>query len=321
LCWQDAFLNRGFAFQSPAWLRCEMHEVMLTKGARSKRPELQDAAALTRLVRRAVFRQSDEEFVTILNDLREGRGHAALAALQQRCTRPLPCVHGINPTELYARNADVDAVNANELRRLDFPIEEFKASDSVVSAAQQDQEGSDAARGYTDRATDAKIRQQTEALQRHEFFRDCLAAPTVQLKMAAQVMLLRNLELSGGASRMLVNGSRGVVAHFLTSEEVKAKSRAEITAVRSSPHLLHAPFLFVACRRVHIRPAPAARRSRAAARRRATLRASHRRMPSVRCSAAWLAWRRVATRRCPSCSSATARVRGCACCVRSFACV
>ena len=33
-----------------------------------------------------------------------------------------------------------------------------------------------------------------------------VAAPAVQLKMNAQVMLLRNLELSGGASRMLVNG-------------------------------------------------------------------------------------------------------------------
>lgn len=35
-----------------------------------------------------------------------------------------------------------------------------------------------------------------------------VAAPSVQLKMNAQVMLLRNLELSGGASRMLVNGRR-----------------------------------------------------------------------------------------------------------------
>ena len=29
---KDAFLNRGFAFQSPAWRRSGMHEVILTKG-------------------------------------------------------------------------------------------------------------------------------------------------------------------------------------------------------------------------------------------------------------------------------------------------
>ncbi len=32
---KDAFLNRGFAFQSPAWLRSEMQEVVLTKGVRT----------------------------------------------------------------------------------------------------------------------------------------------------------------------------------------------------------------------------------------------------------------------------------------------
>lgn len=46
------FLNRGFAFQAPAWGRCRLHEVMLRK----------------------VFRQqSDQKFLRILQDIR----HAA----------------------------------------------------------------------------------------------------------------------------------------------------------------------------------------------------------------------------------------------------
>ena len=59
-----------------------------------------------------------------------------------------------------------------------------------------------------------------------------MAAPTVQLKLEAQVMLLRNLELTGGASRMLVNGSRGVVCNFLPAAEVKARIRGELNQVR-----------------------------------------------------------------------------------------
>ena len=44
-----AFLNRGFAFQAPAWGRCRLHEVMLRK----------------------VFRQqSDQKFLAILQDIR-----------------------------------------------------------------------------------------------------------------------------------------------------------------------------------------------------------------------------------------------------------
>ena len=44
-----AFLNRGFAFQAPAWARCRLHEIMLRK----------------------VFRQaSDQKFLRILQDIR-----------------------------------------------------------------------------------------------------------------------------------------------------------------------------------------------------------------------------------------------------------
>ena len=50
--------------------------------------------------------------------------------------------------------------------------------------------------------------------------------------MASQVMLLRNLELTGGASKMLVNGSRGVITHFLTREEARTKLLAEIKEAR-----------------------------------------------------------------------------------------
>ena len=79
-----------------------------------------------------------------------------------------------------------------------------------------------------------RVRCSQEALQRHEFFRDCLAAQRISLKMASQVMLLRNLELTGGASKMLVNGSRGVIAHFLSREEARNRLVAEIKEARVS---------------------------------------------------------------------------------------
>lgn len=208
----DAFLNRGYAFQSPVWNRSNITEVILTK----------------------VFRQSDEEFVAILNDLRRGRGHQALAALQQRCARPLPETHGIKPTELYSRNADVDAVNTRELDRLEFELETFTSVDSVHTA---EEKRAASARDRGDGGGGAEIdhvkhRLQTEVLQRHEFWRDCSAPKVLHLKLSAQVMLLRNLELTGGAQRMLVNGSRGVVADLVPIGDVMKRLRDDIQACK-----------------------------------------------------------------------------------------
>ncbi|GFH23873.1 ATP-dependent DNA helicase, partial [Haematococcus lacustris] len=57
-------------------------------------------------------------------------------------------------------------------------------------------------------------------LQYHAFFRDCLATQTVTLKVGAQVMLLKNLNLDGSNGRQLVNGSRGVVIGMMSQAEV-----------------------------------------------------------------------------------------------------
>jgi hypothetical protein len=45
---ENSFLNRGFTFQAPAWKSCELSQVLLTK----------------------VWRQKDQNFVGILNDIR-----------------------------------------------------------------------------------------------------------------------------------------------------------------------------------------------------------------------------------------------------------
>ena len=51
--------------------------------------------------------------------------------LQQKCLRPLAETDGLRPTELYARNRDVDEINARELAALDAP-EMFSPSEDDV---------------------------------------------------------------------------------------------------------------------------------------------------------------------------------------------
>ena len=65
-----------------------------------------------------VWRQRNPEFVRMLNDIRTGKGKGAIQELLRSCSRPLPEQNGIKPTQLFSRNADVDTVNAEELRAL-----------------------------------------------------------------------------------------------------------------------------------------------------------------------------------------------------------
>ncbi|PSC73766.1 DNA helicase ATP-dependent [Micractinium conductrix] len=195
----NTFLNRGFAFQSPAWRRCDLQCVVLTK----------------------VWRQRDPYFLSVLNAVRFG-DNAVAAALARECGAPLPEREGVKPTQLYSRNADVDRVNAEELARLPGSALDFGAKDDVILDPDNVMRGMSA----------QELSRDTQRLEKSEFFRDCLAARCFQLKVGAQVMLVKNLELSG-SSRMLVNGSRGVVTRFMPLAEYKAELEQEKADARA----------------------------------------------------------------------------------------
>ncbi|KAL6764875.1 PIF1-like helicase-domain-containing protein [Haematococcus lacustris] len=184
---QDLFLNWGWAFQAPAWRALDFTHVLLTK----------------------VFRQKDMQFVGLLEDVRHGRNiPTALSTLTRLCKRPLAIEGGIRPTILYSRNKDVDDTNTRELADLPATAQEYKGLDSTELDPV-------VAGGDPDDMAVADIH-----LQHHAFFRDCLATQTVTLKVGAQVMLLKNLNLDGSNGRQLVNGSRGVVIGMLSQAEV-----------------------------------------------------------------------------------------------------
>ncbi|KAK9815272.1 hypothetical protein WJX72_000940 [[Myrmecia] bisecta] len=203
---KDAFMNRGYTFQCPAWKRCKLQQVLLTK----------------------VWRQKEQKFVRILNAIRSGDGEAAIAELVRECSRPLPVVNGIKPTQLFSRNADVDRINAQELAQLNTAQVMLEAHDSVavqsVSGIMDDIKA--LASGAQPKNNDWELEQQ---LWRNEFFRDCLAPKEGCFKAGAQVMLLKNLDLgeAGGSDRMLVNGSRGVLTRFVEKKDILEEKMQE----------------------------------------------------------------------------------------------
>jgi hypothetical protein len=87
--------------------------------------------------------------------------------------------------QLFSRNADVDRVNAAELARLPGTLVTCQALDGVT--LQEDKPESSGGGRRREPLTPAERQRDEERLRRHEFFRDCLAAQTVQLKVGAQV--------------------------------------------------------------------------------------------------------------------------------------
>lgn len=156
-----------FAFQTQAWREAVNRVVVL----------------------RRVFRQKEDDFVRILQEVRDGevspRTNHVLLGLS---TATLTSAPGIEPTRLYARNRDVDAMN-NE-RLIQLPGEET-----------------------TFRAKDWGARPELSMLQRN-----CPAPETLTLKKDTQVILLKNLDPANG----LVNGTRGVVIDFRAPDLVRA---------------------------------------------------------------------------------------------------
>ncbi|CAM6100618.1 unnamed protein product [Calypogeia fissa] len=155
--------KKYFAFEADCWDKCFDMQIEL----------------------KTVFRQSDQEFVAMLNEIRRGHCPPSIRDRLQNCSGPVGDKSGIILTRLYPRKMDVGRENDQNLRALGQPTVVFEALDEARN---------DFARKQLD-------------IMRVE--------PVISLSLGAQVMLAKNLETSAG----LVNGARGVVVGFTRAGE------------------------------------------------------------------------------------------------------
>lgn len=139
-----------------------------------------------------VFRQKDDAFVSLLDSLRRGvctpEHTEILRGCEDRDLDALAALDGIQPTSLMTLKKEVDSLNLRELGGLRGETKVFHAKDSSTASI-----GGMAGSSFL------------EQLQSN-----CPARSKLELKIGAQVILLRNLSLASG----LANGSRGVVLRF-----------------------------------------------------------------------------------------------------------
>ena len=139
-----------------------------------------------------IMRQGDNTFQEVLNKVRVGNiDDQVKNVLDSRIGAKLNNEFGIKPTGLYSQNNDVDLINDEELDKLSADGRQFYEYKMEVVFYP----------GVTNK---------TASLDK--FKKYCIAPETLQLCTGAQVMLLKNLDISNG----LANGSRGVVTGFIS---------------------------------------------------------------------------------------------------------
>ncbi|SNX84453.1 related to PIF1 - DNA helicase involved in mitochondrial DNA repair and telomere length control [Melanopsichium pennsylvanicum] len=162
--------NVTFAFDAQCWNKVMQHKVNLTQ----------------------VFRQKDESFVTMLNEMRFGKLSQKTIDAFKKLERVPTYDEDIVPTELFPRREDVDRANMDRLNALQTESQSYRAQDggSLVGEA------------------------------RERVLQNSIALPVLHVKKGAQVMLIKNLD------ETLVNGSVGKVIDFMDDSEYDKQTGA-----------------------------------------------------------------------------------------------
>ena len=151
-----------FAFQAASWKACVNESILLTK----------------------VFRQKDEEFLQLLNEVRFNQmTDKSIRLLEASKHNDLSNSKGILPTKLYARNRDVDKLNLRMLAKIEGEESMFKTFDWGNNAAN------------------------LSHLKKNSSYPEKLS-----LKVGAQVILLKNIDFK----KNLVNGRCSFTLHTMT---------------------------------------------------------------------------------------------------------
>lgn len=163
-------LKTGFAFEAKCWPDLVRKSVLLKQIYRQKGDKV-----LMKILNEARIGCLSKESTRILQK------HCIVSAIPQVVNVDLPVnEHEVKETQLECRNQQVDSANHRELAKLPGETLIYKSKDRALN--------------------DSYMKQ----------LRHCSANEKINLKVGAQVMLLKNIDPEKG----LVNGSRGVVVGF-----------------------------------------------------------------------------------------------------------
>jgi len=153
-----------------------------------------------------IFRQTDKEYVDILNQIREGiLKRSGYEILLKYVGRPLPdSTNGIIPTKLFPTRSKVDYVNNMEMEKL-YSVENVYALNKIYNI-KSDQSRPSPIKTKNQYFTASDIERELDYLAKN-----VPCDPEIRLKIGAQVMCVVNMP---DINMSLCNGSQGIVTGF-----------------------------------------------------------------------------------------------------------
>lgn len=147
-----------------------------------------------------IFRQKDEAYCTILNEIREGKlKRSSLNKLMERVN--VNKIEGnIKPTKLFPIRSKGDMLNMEEMSQLNEKEVIYESKINVeLPISEKEKE-------YKKKFTAEQVKSELEFIQSN-----LLCEKILRLKVGAQVMSIANIEFPNG---IICNGSQGVVTRF-----------------------------------------------------------------------------------------------------------
>ena len=146
---------------------------------------------------KTIFRQKDQTYSTILNQIREGVLYkSGVDKLNEHLNKVLPSDAAFKPTILMSRRKDVDAINCNEMDKLG---DETKVVYTLKKTV-------------LDRWAKKSTEKQDE-MDHKSLINNIIADNEIVLKKGAQVMCISNIDME--SQHPIVNGSQGIVIDFV----------------------------------------------------------------------------------------------------------
>lgn len=150
-----------------------------------------------------IFRQTDEVYSTILNQLRQGVIKRKVNnLLQQYIGRELDPSLIVEPTKLYPTRSKVDSINNTKMSELEGDAVEFKIK------YHKDLEMTKTERQLRHQFTEQDIQMELEFLANN-----LICDKEIKLKMGSQVMCIINIQSETGVCE-ICNGSQGIIIGF-----------------------------------------------------------------------------------------------------------